>query len=57
MKNHKPKSKVILEELSGETVNPQTSPIVLEQVEEKEHNDEEIPLIKNNRKSLIVVEG
>ena len=57
MKNHKPKSKLILEELSGETMNPQTSPIVLEQVEEKEHNDEEIPLIKNNRKSLIVVEG
>ena len=34
MKNHNSKSKVILEELYGETMNPQTSPIISEQVKE-----------------------
>ena len=46
MKNHKPKSKVILEELSSETVNPQTSLIVPKQVEQQEHNNEEIPPVQ-----------
>ena len=46
IKNHKPKSKVILEELSGEIVNPYTSPIISEQVEGHEYNDEEIPPVQ-----------
>ena len=46
MENNKLNSKVIFEELSSETMNPQAFSIVPEQVEEHEHNDEEIPPIQ-----------
>ena len=55
MKNHKPNSKVILEELFGETVNPYASSILSKQVKEQEHNNEEIRHVQKNQKNLVVV--
>ena len=46
MENHKPNSKVILEEPYGEIMNPQTSLFIFEQVEEQEHINEEIKPIQ-----------